>query len=196
MQNHLIKGACKLLDVAHYALWKLENSTYWAERAAQFVGDNLLIIHKLSFETHLSPALGPNVAVSADVSVFGTRMQFSLDMNLKNLVDDAKKLADTAIQRLKKRLTARLTKPIYDTPSESNDHAISGRILLLLFCACRCSIQRVISRLIVNVSCLSMLVAVVMKILSPIGTLFGRMHLALSLRWYFPTHSLSRWGVV
>lgn len=126
LQNHLTKGACKLLDLAHTALWKLENSTYWAERAAQFVSNNLLVIHRLSFETHLSPTLSSTVGVSADVSVFGTRMQFSLDMNLKKLVDNAKKLADTAVQYLKKRLKARLTKAIYDTPSENNDVAISG----------------------------------------------------------------------
>ena len=131
MQNHLTKGSCKLLDVAHQALWKLENSTYWAERAAQFVGANLLVIHQLSFETHLSPTLDSTVGVSADVSVFGTRMQFSLDMNLKKLVDNAKKLADKAVQYLKKRLTARLTKAIYDSPSESNDVALTGMFHVL-----------------------------------------------------------------
>lgn len=97
------------------------------------MGKNLLVIHRLGFETHLSPALSSSVGVSADVSVFGTRMQFSLDMNLKNLVDNAKKLADKAISYLKKRLTARITKAMYDTPSESNDVAISGKYQLSLY---------------------------------------------------------------
>ena len=119
---------CKSLDLAHHGLFILEKGAYWAERAVLAAASNVLIIHKLSFETHISATpLDSTVALGADISIFGSRGQFQLDFNLADPLKNIHKLADTALQFFKKLFTPRFSKTIYDEPSEESDFEFSGQ---------------------------------------------------------------------
>ena len=127
MVGHITKGMCKTLDVAHHSLYLLEKSTYWAERAVLAAAKNILIIHKLSFETHITASpIDSSVVLGADITVFGSRGQFKLDFNLADLLKNVHKLADTALVFFKKLFSPRFSKTIYDGPSEEADYEVSG----------------------------------------------------------------------
>lgn len=119
---------CKALDVAHFGLYLLENSTYWAERAVLAAAKNILVVHKLSFQTHLTASpLQSSVSLGADISIFGSRGQFSLEFNLADPLKNVHKLADAALSYFKKLFSPRFSKEIYDKPSEKADYEFSGR---------------------------------------------------------------------
>ena len=121
---------CKTLDLAHHGLHVLEKSTYWAERAVLAAADNILIIHKLSFETRITATpLGSSVSLGADVSIFGSRGQFKLDFNLADPLKNVHKLADAALAYFKTLFSPRFSKTIYDEPSEEADYEFAGMYL-------------------------------------------------------------------
>lgn len=125
--GHITKGMCKALDLAHHGLFLLEKGAYWAERAVMAAANNILVIHKLSFETHLAAApLKNTVSLGADVSIFGSRGQFKLDFNLADPLKNVHQLADTALAFFKKLFTPRFSKTVYDKPSEESDFEFSG----------------------------------------------------------------------
>ena len=127
MAGHITKGMCKTLDLAHHGLYLLEKSTYWAERAVLAAASNILIIHKLSFETHITASpINSSVVLGADVSIFGSRGQFKLDFNLADPLKNVHKLADTALVFFKNLFSPRFSKTIYDKPSEEADYEFSG----------------------------------------------------------------------
>ena len=127
MAGHITKGMCKVLDLAHHGLFLLEKGAYWAERAVMAAANNILVIHKLSFETHLAAApLENTVSLGADVSIFGSRGQFKLDFNLADPLKNVHQLADTALTFFKKLFTPRFSKTVYDKPSEESDFEFSG----------------------------------------------------------------------
>lgn len=127
MVGHITKGMCKSLDLAHHGLYMLEKGAYWAERAVMAAAKNILIIHKLSFETHIAAApLDSTIALGADISIFGSRGQFKLDFNLADPLKNVHKLADTALQFFKKLFAPRFSKTVYDQPSEESDFEFSG----------------------------------------------------------------------
>lgn len=88
---------------------------------------NILIIHKLSFETHITASpIDSSVVLGADITVFGSRGQFKLDFNLADPLKNIHKLADTALVFFKKLFSPRFSKAIYDKPSEEADYEVSG----------------------------------------------------------------------
>ena len=125
--GHITKGMCKGLDLAHHGLFLLEKGASWAERAVMAAANNIFVIHKLSFETHLTAApLENTVSLGADVSIFGSRGQFKLDFNLADPLKNVHQLADTALSFFKKLFTPRFSKTVYDKPSEESDFEFSG----------------------------------------------------------------------
>ena len=127
MAGHITKGMCKSLDLAHLGLRALEKGASWAEQAVVGAAKNMLIIHKLSFETHITAKpLDSSVALGADVTIFGSRVQLKLDFNLADPLKNVHKLADTALQYFKKLFSPRFSKTIYDQPSEETDFEFSG----------------------------------------------------------------------
>lgn len=119
---------CKALDVAHHGLHLLEKTTYWAERAILATAKNIFVIHKLSFQTHLTASpLQSSVSLGADISIFGSRGEFNLEFNLADPLKNIHKLADTALAFFKKLFSPRFSKEIYDKPSEKADYEFSGR---------------------------------------------------------------------
>ena len=118
---------CNGLDLAHHASFLLEKGAYWAERAVMAVANNIFVIHKLSFETHLAAApLENTVSLGADVSIFGSRGQFKLDFNLADPLKNVHPLADTALVFFQKLFTPRSSKTVSDKPSEESDFEFSG----------------------------------------------------------------------
>ena len=114
---------CKTLDLAQHSLYLLEERTYWAERAVLAAAKNILIIHKLSFETHITASpIDFSVVLRADITVFGSRGQFKLDFNLADLLKNVHKLADTTLVFFKKLFSPLFSKTIYDEPSEEADY--------------------------------------------------------------------------
>lgn len=127
MVGHITKGMCKTLDLAHHSLYLLEKSTYWTERAVLAAAKNILIIHKLSFETHITASpIDSSVVLGADITIFGSRGQFKLDFNLADPLKNVHKLADTALVFFKKLFSPRFSNTIYDEPSEEADYEVSG----------------------------------------------------------------------
>ncbi|XP_074608868.1 uncharacterized protein LOC141863292 [Acropora palmata] len=125
--GHITKGMCKALDVAHHGLHLLEKTTYWAERAILATAKNIFVIHKLSFQTHLTASpLQSSVSLGADISIFGSRGEFTLEFNLADPLKNIHKLADTALAFFKKLFSPRFSKEIYDKPSEKTDYEFSA----------------------------------------------------------------------
>lgn len=118
---------CQALDLAVYGLHVLEQKAYWAEQAVVKAAKNMLVVHSLSFETHLtSTPLDSTVSLGADVSIFGSRGQFKLEFNLADPLKNVHKLADTALEFFKKLFSPRPSKDVYDKPAEESDFEFSG----------------------------------------------------------------------
>ena len=127
MVGHITKGMCKTLDLAYHGLYLLEKTTYWAERAVLAVAKNILVIHKLSFETHITASpLDSSVTLGVDISIFGSRGQFKLEFNFADPLKNVHKLADAALAFFKKLFSPRFSKAVYDKPSEEADYEFSG----------------------------------------------------------------------
>ena len=125
--GHITKGMCQALDLAVYGLHVLEQKAYWAEQAVVKAAKNMLVVHSLSFETHLtSTPLDSTVSLGADVSIFGSRGQFKLEFNLADPLKNVHKLADTALEFFKKLFSPRPSKDVYDMPAEESDFEFSG----------------------------------------------------------------------
>ncbi|CAH3136107.1 unnamed protein product [Pocillopora meandrina] len=125
--GHITKGMCQALDLAVYGLHVLEQKAYWAEQAVVKAAKNMLVVHSLSFETHLtSSPLDSTVSLGADVSIFGSRGQFKLEFNLADPLKNVHKLADTALEFFKKLFSPRPSKDVYDKPAEESDFEFSG----------------------------------------------------------------------
>ena len=125
--KHITKRVWRALDLAQWLVHKIEKSTYWVEKAAEKLKENMFVIHKLEFEAVLATSPLSKVSAKVDFTVFQTRHQLAIELSLASLIENAKKIADMAIAGFMNVFRPRYSNPVYDPPNQAADYALSGK---------------------------------------------------------------------
>uniref|UniRef100_A0A7M5WWB1 Hemicentin-1 n=2 Tax=Clytia hemisphaerica TaxID=252671 RepID=A0A7M5WWB1_9CNID len=123
------RGLCHTLDIAVGVLKFAEAASGWINSAIQFLLQ-MFLVHGIRFELGLGQKFnGFMVGAAIDLTLFGNRMYFEFQFDLKNPVRSITNAKDGSLYRYKKgvrQLRTELTFNPYDNPNPFSDFDLGG----------------------------------------------------------------------